>query len=100
MVETGLSGFYKIAVTVLKTGYHKLEPKIIKPRKYKDFSSDRFREALINELSKIDIDKKDQELTHFLGACREALGSFRENSTPFMNKNPQQRDHEDVKTEK
>ena len=35
MVETGLSGFYKIAVTVLKTGYHKLEPKIIKRRKYK-----------------------------------------------------------------
>ena len=40
----------------------KLEQKIIKHRKYKDFSNNRFREVPINELSKITFDKNNEGL--------------------------------------
>lgn len=50
-----------MAVTVVKTSYHNLEPKIINHRKDKDFSKDRFREVLTPGLLKITIDKKYEE---------------------------------------
>ena len=40
----------------------KLEQKMIKHRKYKDFSNNRFREVPINELSKITFDKNNEGL--------------------------------------
>ena len=43
-IEPGLSDFHKIMVTILKTTFCKLKPKIINYRKYKIFSNDIFRE--------------------------------------------------------
>ena len=63
--ETGLSDFHKIE------SYRKFEPKTINYRKYQDGSNDRFREALINELSKITISKNDEGLKSFFGVCRD-----------------------------
>ena len=40
VTETGLSDFYKMVVTILKTTFRKLKPKIINYRKYKNFSND------------------------------------------------------------
>ena len=51
--EKGLSDIHKIVVTVIKTSYCKLEPKVINYKKYKDIFSKQFMEALMNELSKI-----------------------------------------------
>lgn len=62
--ETGLSDFHKIE------SYRKFELKIINYKKYKDGSNDRSKEALINELSTIIINK-DEELKTFCGVCQD-----------------------------
>ena len=42
-LETGLSDFHKLTVTVLKTFFKKRSPKVISYRNYKHFSNDLFR---------------------------------------------------------
>ena len=42
-LETGLSDFHKLIVTVLKTFFKKQSSKIISYRNYKNFSNDLFR---------------------------------------------------------
>ena len=49
-VETGLSDFHKMAVTVLKTTFPKAQPKIIYYRDYKNFDLSKFRIELREEL--------------------------------------------------
>ena len=45
-IETGLSNFRKLIVTVLKVKHEKVPPKIIQYRNYKNFDSTRFFEKL------------------------------------------------------
>ena len=52
LVETGISDFHKMVVTVLKQYFKKKEPRVIKYRKHKNFCNDRFRSQLLNELNK------------------------------------------------
>ena len=49
-LETGLSDFHELIVTVLKTFFKKQSSKIISYRNYKNFSNDLFRTDLINEI--------------------------------------------------
>ena len=51
VIETGLSDFHKMTVTVMKTTFEKLKPNIIHYRDYRKFSNDKFRENLISRLS-------------------------------------------------
>ena len=51
MMETGLSDFHNMTVTVMKTTFEKLNPNIIHYRDYRKFSNDKFRENLISSLS-------------------------------------------------
>ena len=53
-METGISDFHIIAITVLITFYKKQKPKIIHYRNYKIFNADLFKEELNNELLSID----------------------------------------------
>ena len=46
-IETGLSGFHKLVVTVMKKTYKKSQPKTIIYRSYKYFNNESFREELI-----------------------------------------------------
>ena len=46
-VETGLSDFHMMTVTVLKTSYRKCKPKIILYRAYKHFPNESFRSELM-----------------------------------------------------
>ena len=48
IIETGLSNFHKLVVTVMKTNHKKSQPKIITYRSYKYFINDSFREALLH----------------------------------------------------
>ena len=50
VIETGLSDFRKMIVTVMKTSYRKIEPKVINYRDYKSFSNEGFRESLLENL--------------------------------------------------
>ena len=43
LYETGLSDFHKLVVTILRTSFEPLPPKIIKYRNYKNFDEDEFR---------------------------------------------------------
>jgi hypothetical protein len=56
VIESGLSDFHKMTVTVLKTYFQKQAPNIIQYRKYKDFSRDIFREDVERALSVLDYD--------------------------------------------
>ena len=46
VLETGLSDFHKMVVTVLKTSFRKMPPKIVKYRDYKKYSRAAFRSEL------------------------------------------------------
>ena len=54
-VETGISDFHKLVVTVLKTFYKKQRPKIAHYRNYKNFENDNFRQDLQKEFFKFDV---------------------------------------------
>ena len=43
LYETGLSYFRKLVVSILRTSFEPLSPKIIKYRNYKNFDEDKFR---------------------------------------------------------
>ena len=49
-IETGLSDFHKMIVTVMKTSYQKIESKVINYWDYKSFSNEGFRESLFENL--------------------------------------------------
>ena len=46
-VETGLSDFHKMVVSVFKTSFKKQKPKMQTYRDYKRFDNEKFRESLI-----------------------------------------------------
>ena len=70
-VETGLSNFHKLAVTVLKLYFPKQKPNIQNFRDYKRFQNNLFRSELDYELSKFDVCNLEFEL--FLNIFIEIL---------------------------
>ena len=50
VLETGLSHFHKLTLTVLKAYCQKPKPKVIKYRSYKKFENNLFENELLNEL--------------------------------------------------
>ena len=60
-IETGLSDFHKLIVTVLKVKHEKVSPKIIHYRDYKNFDTSKFSEKLQLKLSNLDISCLDFE---------------------------------------
>ena len=94
VIETGLSDFHKMVVTVMKTNFRKLEPKIINYRNYRYFSNDRFREKVTSELSKAVLENSDKDFNKFLDVYKEGLNMYaplkkkyiRGNNSVFMNR--------------
>ena len=50
VIETGLSDFHSITLTVMRKSFKKLKPRVINHRSYKHFSNDVFRESLLEKL--------------------------------------------------
>ena len=50
-IETGLSDFHKMVITVMKTTFQNLKSKLIFYRDYSMFSNDKSREELLSKLS-------------------------------------------------
>ena len=74
-IETGLSDFHKMVVSVFKISFKKEKPKIVTYRDYKRFDNEKFRESLITYLStgkNISVPIKQKHI--------------RGNQSPFMNK--------------
>ena len=92
MVETGLFDFHRMIVTVMKTSFQRVPPKIRHYRDYSNYSNIMFRVSLFNELSKLNIEAID--LHKFITVCIGTLNNhapskkkyIRDNHLPFMNK--------------
>ena len=87
-IETGISDFHKLVVTVLKIFYKKQRPKIIHYRNYKNFENDNFRQNLKKGLLKFDI--TNAPLSKFndtvLSVLDKKLKYIRSNKCSFMTK--------------
>ena len=91
-VETGLSDFHQMTITVMKMSYQKLKPKIIAYRNYNNFNNEHFRSDLINTLPV----NYEQDLPYglFEGMFMKVLNKhapqkckyLRGNHQPFMNR--------------
>ena len=94
VIETGLFDFHKMTVTVMKTFFEKLQPRVVSYRDYKYFENNRFRTDLLSEFGKSDIEEKDNELSNLLNAYKRILDIHasrkqkhaRGNHMPFMSK--------------
>ena len=52
VLQTGLSGFDLMTLTVMRKAFKKMHPRVINYRSYRGFSNETFRVSLINNLSK------------------------------------------------
>ena len=93
IIETGISDFHKMTVSVMKIYVKKQKSNIIYYRDYKNFSNDQFRTDFLNELTKDHIPVS--RLDVFTGTALQILDkhapmkqkSIRANESPFMTKN-------------
>ena len=83
-----------MVVTVMKTSYHKIEPKFINYRNYKDFSNDDFRKSIQTQFQEKLSQNCDEKFSTFINNCNAVLDKHlpkkkkyvRGNQSPFMNK--------------
>ena len=92
LYETGLSDFHKLVVTILRTSFEPLPPKIIKYRNYKNFDEDEFRflfKKRLNDFNADDITVDIFKMT-FLNVLNEFAPLkkkyLRANHSCFVNK--------------
>ena len=94
VIETGLSDFHKMVVTVMKTTVCKIAPKIISYRDYSDFCNDSFRDSLLHNMPDRLIGNCVKDFDNFTKTCNIILEEHapckkkyvRGNHSPFMNK--------------
>ena len=93
-VETGLSDFHRMTITVMKTTFKKFKPRITHYRDYKHFQNDRYKDELTPKLSNIVSENNNIKLNEFLSICMDTLDQYapykqkytRVNHLPFINK--------------
>ena len=94
VIETGISGFHMMKVSVMKMDYRKLPPNIINYRDYKKFSIGNF----LNSVKEVFLNKnpngENGGINFFLSTCSKVLNKhapckkkcIRGIQRPFMNK--------------
>ena len=94
-LETGLSDFHLMTVTVIRKSFRKIFSRVINYRSYRDFSNETFRISLINTLPNAVFVDSDGGLEKFCKTTMDTLNSFtpikkkyaRGNQMSFMIKN-------------
>ena len=94
VIETGLSDFHKMIVSVLKTTFQKLKPKIVHYRDYTKFSNYDFKKKLLTNISLENINTNSNGLERFLQISINTLDQMaptkmkyrRGNNMPFLSK--------------
>ena len=94
VVETGLSDFYLMTMTVMRKSFKKYQPSIISYRSYKKFSNAAFRETLIKKLSNENLVSKGSGFERFCDISLETSNNHapckkkhaRGNQMLFLNK--------------
>ena len=92
MMDTGLSDFHRMIVTIMKISFHRLPPKIRHYWDYSNYDNNIFPVSLFNESLKLSTDAID--LKRFVTVCIDTLNNHaprrkkyvRDNHLPFMNK--------------
>ena len=93
VIETGLSDFHKLTISVLKMHFRKLSPKVISYRDFKNFENERFITSFQSTLESQNIDYI-KNLDLFFEICQKVLNHhaprkkkyIRVNNKPFMTK--------------
>ena len=75
VIETGLSDFHKMIVTVMKTTFQKLDLKIIHYRDYRKYNNCSFRQDLLSTLIMENINLSNS-LEKFIDICMKSLDKF------------------------
>ena len=91
VVETGLSDFHRMVVTIMKTAFQKLPPKIRTYRNYNKFYNRKFQETVVKESL---TNTWNNDVSNFIDISMRSLDkhapfekkSIRGNHLPFMNK--------------
>ena len=94
VIETGLSDFHLMTVTVLRKTFKKVRPRIINYRSFKHFSNEAFRVSFKSNLSNEVYVNNDNGLERFCKTAIETLNKIapikkkyaRGNQMPFMTK--------------
>ena len=73
VLETGLSDFHLMTVTVMRKTFKKMRPRVINYRSYRDFSNETFRVSLINNLSNEVFVSNDDGLQKFCKTTMDTL---------------------------
>ena len=76
VIETGLTDFHKMTITVLKMQFRKLELRVVSYRNYKNFSNNIFLKSLNNELSKYSFSPDENGFDHFCQICTDTLNKY------------------------
>ena len=92
VLESGLSGFHRLVVSVQKTYFKKEDPKVIYYRDYKYFDNEMFSNELANEPKKIGSLTINYDI--FKNFCMDAINKhaplkrkyIRANHTEYMDK--------------
>ena len=63
-------------VTVMKTNYEKLKPRLVNYRDYKNFCNDTFRQIFLEKLSTKNINTNCSSFEKFLQICIDTLNIF------------------------
>ena len=93
-VETGLSDFHKMTLTVMKVFYKKQKTNIVTYRNYKHFSNEALMLEVKNCIIQMTSENNDVEFDRFKTALDEAIQrhtpikkrNVRTNQAPFINK--------------
>ena len=75
VIETGISDFHKMTVTVMKTTFQKLDPKIIHYKDYRKYCNYSFREDLLSTFVMENINLSNG-LPKFIDICIKTLDKF------------------------
>ena len=76
VIETGLSDFYKMIVSVMKTTFQKLKPRIVQYRDYTQFSNDNFRKKLMEKLCLENINTNSNKNTYVAIICHFLIKNY------------------------
>ena len=93
-VETGLSDFHKMTLTVMKAFYKKQKPNIVTYRNYKHFPNEALMFDVKNSIIQMTSENNDLEFDPFKTALDEAVQRHapikkryvQANQAPFINK--------------
>ena len=95
VLETRLSDFDLMTLTVMRKSFKKLQPRIINYRSYNNNSNEKFKSCLLNELRKEDFANNDKGFEKFCNIIMKVLNKHapwkkkivRGNKIPLMTKN-------------